>query len=148
LLQLRCANCCNMYVPMCHVEQVRTYTQVCCSSFIVPIRLLTATSCTHLPAISGHVCSQFACSAHIKSALYSAACPSQQSQQYSVCATMPEQRCACASTSGLSVCMHVSPFQLAVQELLRKADVLLLFNRGCGILQHPGGRVVARGDAG
>ncbi len=87
---------------------------------------------------------------------------------------MPEQQCACVHPhrACLSECtshvapweapvmiaekrnlflflfLHVSPFQLAVQELLRKADVLLLFNRGCGVLQHPRGRVVARGDGG
>jgi len=85
----------------------------------------------------------------MKSTLYSAAAyPSQQSEQYCTCTTMPEQQCACASTLSLSVWMHDSPFQLAVQELLSKADVLLLFNRGCGVLQHPCGRVVARRDGG
>ena len=42
--------------------------------------------------------------------------------------------------------LMVLPFEVAVLEGISKVDALLLLHRGCGVLQHPGGRVVAWAD--
>ena len=39
-----------------------------------------------------------------------------------------------------------TPLEVTILESLSKVDVLLLLHGGCGVLQHPGGRVVASTD--